>query len=128
MSETLIDVTSSAEKINTSQLVEKPSFVREVFGQFMQPAFWRDLTRLIVSEMVSSFLMALGGTLLYYGKEKKDKRVSEIGNTVNVGSNATQKAFGNGYQPNNTYQPASPSYNMPSTFNQNNSFPGFPTR
>lgn len=127
MSETIIDVT--AEKVKLHQVTEKKeSFMSEVFGQFIQPAFWRDLAKTLVSEIVSSLLMALGGGLFWYGKERKDKRLGDISNTI-TNSNVTQKAFGSGgFTPSNTYQPSTPSYNMPSTFNQNNSFPGFPTR
>jgi len=100
------------------------SFVQAVFGQFTDPSFWRDLLRLVVSEMVSSFFMALGGTLLWYGKERRDKKVAEIATgPVNNQSQVANKAFGGGYSPQPSYN--GNSYPVPTQQNTNVSFPGF---
>ncbi len=112
---------NNTEEVKVPQ-TKGQSFVQAVFGQFTDPVFWRDLLRLVVSEMVSSFFMALGGTLLWYGKERRDKKVAEIA-TGPTQSQVTNKAFGGGYSPQPSYNGAS--YPVPTNSNQNVQFPGF---
>ena len=105
--------------------VRRESFVVAVFGQFLDPTFWRDLFKTVVSEMVSSFLMALGGSLLWYGKERRNQKIADIGASAPAQSPVASKAFG--YTPTPSYQGYTPSYTPPPPAQASGDvrFPGF---
>lgn len=92
--------------------------VAEIFGQFATKQFWKELVRVLAQEAIATFLMALGGTLVWYGKSKRNQEVSTETNSV---SSIASRAFSNNsFTPGPSYQPTPP---PPSS--QSGQFPGF---
>lgn len=97
--------------------------MKEILGQFVTTSFWKGLVKTLVQEAFATFLMTLGGVLVHYGKERRNKDVSPMVEPVN--SN-TARAFGGGYSPQPSFNPqtAFPLSSPPS----DNVFPGFGER
>lgn len=105
---------------------KKAGPVREIFGQFATREFWKELSKTLVQEAITTFLMALGGTLVWYGKSRRNKDVANtsagVGNTGEVSS----KAFGGGFAPNPSFfSNSGPSYPAPTSPTGDNRYPGF---
>ena len=100
-------------------------FIGEVFGQFLTTAFWKELFKSIVHQAFTSFLMALGGTLVWYGKQKANKDINDtIAGTGGMGTNGTvvSKAFGGSSYPSYSSPPGYPVSHRPAGDSR---FPGF---
>lgn len=122
-------IETTAESVSSMPIERKPSFVSAVFGQLKDPNFWVDLVRVVLSEALNAFLMAFGGSLLYYGSQRRDTKLQNITATATgtqVGSSpVAQRAFGGAYSPNPSYQP-SQSYPVPISQPAGDArFPGF---
>jgi hypothetical protein len=111
------------------QVVEtKKGAFAAVFGQFATREFWKNLFSMIVREALSSFILSLGGTLIYYIKGRANTDSNNIrgitngmvGNQQQVGS--PNAAFSNMMQPQPSYR-ANYSNNQPVPTQQ--TYPGF---
>ena len=110
-------------------VTKKKGFLREVFGQFLQPTFWRDLMKLIVHEMVTAFFKAFGGALIWYGEKKSSPETAEIRSfgqyRQQQATTPAAAAFSRGFQPTPEYRTAS-GYGAPVPPPPNDqNFPGF---
>jgi hypothetical protein len=89
----------------------KRGIVATAFGQFATREFWRNLFAMIVREALSAFILSLGGTLVYYVRNKANPDSNNIRNITNNGVGAVpppsspSNAFANGYAPKATYNP-----------------------
>lgn len=83
--------------------MQKKGAFKEIFGQFVTATFWKELAKNLVHEFFSMALMALGGTLYWYGKSKRSKDVEA--SVTNIGGGMSEKAFGGGsdYRPSTAF-------------------------
>lgn len=104
--------------------VRRPGAAAQIFGHFTKREFWVELVEGIVKASVTAFFIALGDTLIKYGKRKGGAETPDIYEHKAQPSPAAQ-AFSRGYQPQTSYNPLhSPSVSSPST----GDWPGFGTR
>ena len=85
------------------------------------------MAKTIVQEAITTFLMALGGSLVWYGKTRRNKEVATATGGVGGGGEAASKAFGGGFSPNPTFFNSSNSTNYPAPVSPtgDNRYPGF---
>lgn len=83
--------------------MQKRGAFKEIFGQFVTPAFWRELAKNLVHEFFSMALMAFGGTLYWYGKTRRNKDVETASSSIGgaSGGGISERAFGG-----ESYRPA----------------------
>ncbi len=105
-------------------VVRKQGAIKQVFGHFTKKEFWIDLFEMIVKNAATAFFIALGKTLVEYGKKRggstSDLEVFESRPTPAQSPAAT--AFSRGYSPSSEYRPSYPAVQ------RSDDFPGFPTR
>ena len=103
----------------SAPLVErKRGVIGTLLGQFATRDFWKNLFSLVVKEAISSFILSLGGTLIYYIKGKTNTDGQTIRNISHGAQpSAPANAFSNGYTPRPSYNPPAPAAQP--------SFPGF---
>lgn len=107
---------------------QKQGTVSKLLGPLATSAFWVDVLKSIIQEAAAAFFMALGGTLLFYGKNKRNKDVANTYENPSTATSATaNKAFGGGYSPAPTYQPAQ-TYPVAPVPSGDTRFPGFGPR
>ena len=91
-------------------VVRRPSAAAQIFGHFTKRAFWIELMEGIVKASVTAFFVALGDTLIRYGRKKGGAENPEIFDAVNR-SNQYQSpaaaAFSRSFQPSPSYSPIS---------------------
>lgn len=107
--------------------VRKQGAVKQVFGHFTRKEFWIDLLEMIVKNAATAFFIALGKTLVEYGKKRggatSDVEIFETRTTPAQSPAAT--AFSRGYTPSSDYRPLS---YPPASRSADEAFPGFPSR
>ena len=105
---------------------KKKGALAEVFGQFATREFWRELAKTLVQEAITTFLMALGGTLVWYGRSRRNKDVATTTGGMGGGGEAS-KAFGNGFSPNPSFfsSQQGSNYPVPSNPSGDQRYPGF---
>lgn len=114
--------------LNTQLVDTKKGAFAAVFGQFATREFWKNLFSMIVREALSSFILSLGGTLIYYIKGRADTNSNNIRGITNgmVGSQpaaSPNTAFSNtGFAPQPSYR-ANYSNSQPVSTQQ--TYPGF---
>jgi hypothetical protein len=108
------------------RLPVKKGFFREVFGQFLTAMFWRELAKTIIHEMVTAFFMALGGSLLWYGKKKSNPETKDIRESGGINTarpvSPASSAFSQSFSPTPDF--SRPTYPTPMS-HDNAVFPGF---
>lgn len=100
--------------------------VSEILGQFVTRAFWKDLTKTLVQEAFATFLMTLGGVLVFYGKQRRSEKVAPMMDAAAAGASTgtAARAFGNGFTPSTNYQPST-AFPVPPNPSGDGRFPGF---
>lgn len=97
--------------------------VKDLFGQFATRAFWKDMFKTLVQEAVTTFLMALGGTLVWYGRQRRNKDVASATGSVGE-SEMAKKAFGGEFSPSPSFRPST-AFPVPTNPTGDARFPGF---
>ena len=119
---------AAAIAVQSNRLPEKSglwsktkAFVLQILGQFSTISFWMELLRTVTHEAITSIIIAFGGSLLWYGREKSNKSISStITGAAGPAPSAAMKAFG-GPTP---YQPSS-GYPVAPRTTGDTRFPGF---
>ena len=107
-----------AEKLPVTQGSGFKVAVKEILGQFVTIPFWKGLVKTLVQEAFATFLMTLGGVLVHYGKERRNKDVAPLTETAPTSS----RVFGGGYSPQPSFNPQT---TFPLSTPSDSSFPGF---
>lgn len=66
---------------------------KEIFGQFFTVAFWKDAARIVVQELVSTFLISFGNSLAFIGRQKRNDKVGNSAMSAPPGD-MSNRAFG----------------------------------
>lgn len=101
--------------------IEGRGVIKEIFGQFVTTAFWKELAKTLAHEFFSMALMAFGGTLYWYGKTRKNKDVETSAPGIG-GGGISDRAFGGGNE--SSYRPSTAFPVRPNPAGDNR-FPGF---
>jgi hypothetical protein len=104
-----------------------------IFGQFATAEFWKTLFSMIVREALSTFIMSVGSTLVYYvrGKLSSDSQSvkSFVSNAGGIPPSTPQAnpgaAFSGGFAPRPSYAPATQVAPYPQQPAGNQTYPGF---
>lgn len=79
----------------------------EIFGQFTKPEFWRELAKTLVHEMVTTFFMAFGGAIYWYGKKQRNSnKDSVVPPDATSGGGMSERAFGGSSGFSSDYRPS----------------------
>ena len=72
-------------------------FLKEIFGQILTTTFWKEIVKNVAQQMFFSAMEALGGTLHWYGKNKKNNQVAgPVTSQIPAqSSDVSNRAFGN---------------------------------
>lgn len=121
----------------TSASAAKKETQVSILGQFATRDFWKTLFSMIVREALSTFIMSVGSTLVYYvrGKLSPDSQsarqfVANAGGIPQQPQANPNAAFSNGYAPRPSYGNAQvpvpvPVPVNPPPFGSSQSYPGF---
>lgn len=99
--------------------------VKQVFGHFTRKEFWIDLMEMIVKNAATAFFIALGKTLVEYGKKRGGSTTDiEVFERPTPAQSPAATAFSRGYTPSSEYR----SLSYPPAVRSEETFPGFPSR
>jgi len=87
-------------------IVKKPGAAAQIFGHFTKKEFWIELLEGIVKASVTAFFVALGDTLIRYGKKRggaEDPNIYDV--SMRAQSPAASAFSSRGYQPATEYRP-----------------------
>ena len=117
--------TNTTEHHAPKALTRKTSAAAQIFGHFTKKEFWIELMEGIVKASVTAFFVALGDTLIKYGKRRGGAETPDV-YEKSVNQSPAAQAFSRGYTPQTSY--SSSLQNPPATIPPDGSWPGFGNR
>lgn len=117
--------TNTTENNERAVVKKKNGAAAQIFGHFTKKEFWIELMEGIVKASVTAFFVALGDTLIKYGKRRGGAETPDVYEKP-VNQSPAAQAFSRGYTPQTSY--SSSLQNPPATIPPDGSWPGFGNR